>query len=284
MRLIRSVFDELERVTSRLDGTDRVLIALDYDGTLAPIAATPQAAAMAPETAALLSELVECPKYSVAVVSGRSIAALKQRLSSNIICVGNHGLEIEGEGISYVHEGAESTLRAIDCACWDLEAALQSVRGVTVERKQLSATVHFRQAPPDLSGWIKATVNATVRPYLSIVHVTPALEALEIRPRLGWNKGCAVRLLLEQLNTTSPGLICAGDDVTDEDMFGILRWEISIKIGSSRNTRARFHVRDVPELLRFLRIIADRGAARCRTPDPNVGAAAGGSAVDQLRI
>src|SRR5689334_22785301 len=162
MRVIRHLFDELDRVNWRLNQADRLLIALDYDGTLAPITATPQEAVITPETAAVLGELASCPAYSVAVVSGRSIADLRPRLTSEIIYVGNHGLEIEGAGFSFVHEGAEATRSAIESACWDLEEALQSVRGVLIERKGLSATVHYRQAPPDLYEWIAATVNATL--------------------------------------------------------------------------------------------------------------------------
>jgi trehalose 6-phosphate synthase/phosphatase len=133
---------------------------------------------------------------------------------------------------------------------------------VAVERKDLSATVHYRQAPRDLSKWIEATVNAVIRPYFSTIFVSPALKAWEIRPRLHWNKGSAVRHLLEKMDSVSRALVCAGDDATDEDMFGLRPWEISIKVGSPRNTRARFYVRGVPELLQFLKVLA----GEARTP------------------
>ena len=57
----------------------------------------------------------------------------------------------------------------------------------------------------------------------------------------------------------SPALICAGDDATDEDMFDILPGEISIKVGPARNTRARYYVRSVAELLEFLNTLATAG-------------------------
>jgi trehalose 6-phosphate synthase/phosphatase len=136
---------------------------------------------------------------------------------------------------------------------------------VTVERKDLSATVHYREAPAELASWIEATVKAAVKPYLSRIYVGPALKAWEIRPRLHWNKGSAVRFLLERLGAVSPALICAGDDATDEDMFNILRWEISIKVGSPRNTRARYYVEDVRELSDFLKTLEHDGA---RTQEP----------------
>jgi trehalose 6-phosphate phosphatase len=261
MRVIRPLFSEIQSVCARLDSADRVLIALDYDGTLAPIAESPEGARLPGETAEVLRDLASSERYTVAVVSGRSLADLKERLGLDVIYVGNHGLEMEGPGFSYVHPGAENLRASIDHTCWDLEAALHGVRGVQVERKELSATVHYRQAPPELSSWIQATVNATVRPYLSKLFVGPALQAWEVRPRLHWNKGSAVRVLLGRLEAERPALVCAGDDATDEDMFDLLRWEISIKMGSPRNTRARFYVNDVAELLEFLRVLEQQGRA-----------------------
>jgi trehalose-phosphatase len=274
MRVIRRLSCEMASVRARLDGADHVMVALDYDGTLAPIAANPDAAELPPETFDVLSELAASDRFSVAVVSGRSLADLKRKMPLDVIYVGNHGLEIEGPGISYVHPRAEVARMAIDQACWDLEAALAGVRGVMVERKDLSATVHYRNAPPDLSTWIAVTVNAAVRPYLSTIFVGAALQAWEIRPRLHWNKGSAVRLLLEKLDAESPALVCAGDDATDEDMFDILRWEISIKVGSARNTRARYYVDSVGELLEFLKLL-DGPASTRPEPFPDVSALPG---------
>jgi trehalose 6-phosphate phosphatase len=254
MRVIRRLCNEVESVCARLSDADRVLIALDYDGTLAPIVGTPDEAELPPETMDVLRELASSDRYSVAVVSGRSLVDLKRKLSLDVTYVGNHGLEIEGPGLSYVHPRAEVARTAIDQACWDLEAALGGIRGVAIERKDLSATVHYRQAPADLASWIEATVNAAVRPYLSKIFVGPAHHAWEIRPRLHWNKGSAVRLLLERLGAVT-ALVCAGDDATDEDMFDIRHCEISIKVGSPRNTRARYYVEDIGELADFLTVL-----------------------------
>jgi trehalose 6-phosphate phosphatase len=258
MTAIRPLLSELDRIYRRLDLADHVLVALDYDGTLAPIAATPEEAAISAEGLAILNDLAASSRYTLAIVSGRSIRDLKRRLALDAVYVGNHGLEIEGPGISFVHHGADATREAIDHACWDVEAAMESVRGVSVERKELSATVHSRQAPEALAPWIKATVEAVIHPYLATLHLSPARKAVEIRPRLHWNKGCAVRWLLDRLDVASPGLLCAGDDTTDEDMFDLLRWEVSIKVGSSRGTRARYYVREVPRLLKFLGLLAER--------------------------
>jgi len=262
MRVIRPLFRETDRVLASLRDADRVLIALDFDGTLAPIVPDPTIAAIPPETRTILTELARCPRCSVAVVSGRSLADLEPRLPAGLTCVGNHGLEMRGEGFSYVREGAEIARAAIDHACWDLESALSGVRGTIVERKNLTATVHYRNAPAELVDWLRATVQEMIRPYLSKLYLAPALEAFEIRPRIHWNKGSAVRYLLDRMNTARPALIAAGDDATDEDMFSIVRRQVSIKVGMPRNTRAQYHVRDVAELAEFLALLGS-GETSC---------------------
>jgi trehalose 6-phosphate phosphatase len=260
MRTVRPLLDELGPVCARLDMADRILVALDYDGTLAPIASTPEAAVLPDETEAVLSEIAGIPGYTVAIVSGRSLVDLRQRVGANAILVGNHGLEIAGGGISFVHEGAALTREVIEYACWDLEAVFLAVRGVRIERKGLGATVHYRNAPAELEEWIRETAEATVRRYLPLVFVAPAIQAVEIRPRLAWNKGSAIRILLDHIKALHPGLVCAGDDATDEDMFGVLPRSISIKVGELGKTRASFHVSGVPELLRFLEHLASHAA------------------------
>jgi trehalose-phosphatase len=188
---------------------------------------------------------------------------LQQRLPiEGAIYAGNHGLEIDGAGVAFVYQGASLVRRVIDLACFDLETAFEHVRGVTVERKGLTATVHYRQAPPDLSEWIQVTVHAAVQPYSAQVTVVPALLAWEIRPNLPWNKGSAVRFLFGRMRALRPAVVCAGDDATDEDMFDAVPGAISIRVGAPGTTRARYFVNGPQEMQRFLQILH----MRCPTP------------------
>jgi len=248
----------LAALRARIAGADHILTALDYDGTLAPIAETPEEAAVPPETAAVVRELASGSHATVAIVSGRSVADLRLRMAEpNLILAGNHGLEIEGPGISFVHPGAWELRDQVDFACWDLEAALESLPGVRMERKGLTATVHYRQMPKDLAGWIDATVLAVTRPYRSRLIVKRALKAWEIRPRVQWNKGSAIRFLLRWMRAPRPLLICAGDDAADEDMYGVMGDAISIRIGTCVSTLARYSAGGPEELGRFLAVLRE---------------------------
>jgi trehalose-phosphatase len=251
----RPLIPELPALRARFLDSGHILLGLDFDGTLAPIAPRPADAVLPPETVAILSSLAASEQVSVAILSGRSIASLKAKTSLDVIYCGNHGLEIEGPGISFLHEGATLLRNTLDLACWDLEAAFQGVCGVLVERKGLTATVHHRHAPAELDGWIEATVRLVLQPYSARLSIRAALESWEIRPSVAWNKGSALKLLADRMATARLTVVCAGDDATDEDMFRVLPDAISIRVGASAPTGALYHVGGPPELLQFLRFL-----------------------------
>lgn len=159
------VLEHVAAILARARHADHIVVALDFDGTLAPIADRPEQAEIPSETATILKELAETEHVSLSILSGRSIINLKRKLNLDCIYAGNHGLEIEGKGLSFSHEGASRLRYAVELACWDLEEALESVGGVLVERKGLTATVHYRQVLGDLHDWIAAAVHLTLRPY-----------------------------------------------------------------------------------------------------------------------
>lgn len=256
MSVPRPAFPELPQILAAINRADHVLVALDYDGTLAPIVDDPKDAAVPPETRLVLARVAAEERCTLAIVSGRSLADLRSRTGVDAVLAGNHGLEIEGRGIAFVHERAQLVSPIVADLCCDLERRFQWIPGVAIESKQLTATIHFRQAPHELHGWIRTTVEAIIRPARHLLQIAPALQALEIRPKIGWNKGSVVRLLLGTMRAGSPALICAGDDRTDEDMFGILPDEISVKIGAPARTKARYYVRTPLELCGFLRLLS----------------------------
>jgi trehalose-phosphatase len=254
----------LDDLRLRLARAPHVLLAVDFDGTLAPIVDRPQDAALPPRTADCLRELTQSPDCSIAVVSGRSISDLRPRIGLDVIYAGNHGLEIEGPGISFVHPTANVLRDAVEIASWDLEAAFLTVPGVLVERKGLTATLHYRQARAELADWIATTVRLILGPYRECLTLVRARKAWEIRPRTAWNKGAAVRYLLDRL-PVRPLLVCAGDDTTDEDMFSVTSDAISIRIGRGVRTRARYLIRECDFLscLQLLQSACGNSVALC---------------------
>jgi trehalose 6-phosphate phosphatase len=245
----------LDEIRERIETADRIVVALDFDGTLAPICENPGDAAVPEESLGVLRSLSEVPGVTLAIVSGRSLADLKSRIELPAFYVGNHGLEIEGPRLSYVHEGGGEFRGAVDLACWDLRAAFQAVPGVLVEPKGMTATLHYRQAPTSLSGWIEATARMVISPYRPVLTLEPALKAWEVRPRVDWNKGTALEFLLQHAAAADPLLVFAGDDVGDEVMFDCRPNAISIKVGGQVGTQARYRVENPAELIELLRCL-----------------------------
>lgn len=250
------LFSDLAGILARLRAARRVLLALDFDGTLAPIADTPDAAVLPCGTAALLRRLAAGQRTRLAILSGRAIGALRPKVRLNCIYAGNHGLEIEGSGISFVHQRAMLARAALEETCRALDTALAGVPGALVERKGLGATVHYRCVPRPLVGWMEAAVELAVQPHASALQIRAARMAWEIRPQVDWNKGSAIKLLLGRAGSGGPLLICAGDDATDEDMFRAAPEAISIRVGPARATAARYRVSAPRQLAAFLRIVA----------------------------
>lgn len=266
MSVAKPLLSDIHGALARVATAEQVLIALDFDGTIAAITSTPEQARPSREMEDTLAAIAGNPRYSLAIVSGRSLADLRQRLRIPATYVGNHGLEIEGDGVLFVHENAVHARNVIEQATWDVEAALVGIRSVQVERKGLSATVHYRNAPAALERWIRETVRFTLRPYRRRLVTVPAIQAVEIRPRVNWHKGHAVGLLRDRLGPAT-GLVCAGDDGGDEEMFGRLSSEVSIKVGNGR-TRALYRARDISELLLFLKqLVAGAGPSGTRPVD-----------------
>ncbi|HEU0053988.1 MAG TPA: trehalose-phosphatase, partial [Longimicrobium sp.] len=100
----------LDRVPGWADAwrkTGRLILLLDFDGTLAPIVDRPELAAMPERTRAALERLMVMDGVEVAIVSGRGMADARERAGiPGIAYAGNHGMEIHGPGIDRVHPQA----------------------------------------------------------------------------------------------------------------------------------------------------------------------------------
>lgn len=257
MTLSRPLVFERAAIRERIWDADHTLLTLDFDGTLASIAPRPEDARIPSATRETLRELSCSEDVTLAVLSGRSVDDVRQKVGLNVIYAGNHGLEIEGPGISFLHNGAQLLQAAVNACCRDLEQVLAGVPGILLERKGLTASVHYREAPRDLEPWLEAAVQIAARQHAPHLRIVPALKAWEIRPAVDWNKGSAARLLLGRIAASRPVLVCAGDDEADEDMFRAVPHAVSIKVGGSAPTRARYRASGPDELAEFLKLVVE---------------------------
>lgn len=224
----------------------RVLLAFDYDGTLSPIAATPRQARMRARTRDLLVSVSR--RYPCVVISGRALADISRRVRQIPLCYvfGNHGLEPLSETAKGAPGAAVEWLR-------HLRRSLPDHPGVVIEDKKHTVTIHYRQAKNRATA--RAAIGRAVH-RLPDARVIEGVEAVNVLPRNGGNKGVALRRAMRLFDCRRA--IFVGDDVTDEDAFGASEGEsiLGIRVGSSSGSVARYHVpsqRDVDELLITLR-------------------------------
>ena len=207
-----------------------LLVALDFDGTLAPIVDRPEDAAMRPSTRRLLAQVAQL--FPCAVVSGRGEEDLRRRLGGVTVwyAVGNHFLEQP--------EAREEQVKA-----WilPLHEALSAVPGVRVENKGASLAVHYRQAAQHESA--REQIAAAVA-RLERVRAIHGKEVVNLLPQGGPDKAAAVERLRRQLGCDA--VLYAGDDASDEDVFA-LPPVCGVKIGEGA-TRAPHSLREQAEI------------------------------------
>lgn len=251
-------------VKQRLASVERVLLCLDFDGTLAPHVDDPDAAELTDENRQVLETLEQQSALDIAIVSGRALDDLKDRVGmDSLTYAGNHGLEsdIWADGESTVHPRVEQYRASIEEVCTELSHIERST--ITLENKGATATVHYRNAdiaPDEIEEQVASVVEENGGNDLQLVSGT---EIVEIRPAIDWDKGTAVRQFEDRCQNDCL-TIYIGDDTTDEDAFQAITDGISIYVGTDDETEAIYYVPDVNGVTAFLEWLAETGMDRVR--------------------
>jgi trehalose-phosphatase len=252
-------------VAARLGGTPLVVM-LDVDGTLAPIAPRPEDAAVAPATRAVLERLVASRGVHVVLVSGRAANDARGVVSVNgVWTVGNHGFEIvTPAGELETDPDLADQSAAITQASRELEPIVAAVEGARLENKRWTLTVHYRLAARDAVPPLRAQVE---RIALGLrLRMTDGKEVVEVRPVAHVDKGTAVVMMGERLHgfAANASILFVGDDRTDEDAFRSLRARspraVTIRVDESgqAESAAEVRLRDPAAVHDLLEWIASR--------------------------
>jgi trehalose 6-phosphate phosphatase len=240
----------LNDALARVAASDRLLVALDFDGTLAPLTDEPMNARALPDAAAVVTALAALVDTPVAYVSGRSLHDLREIAEhtddSPIYLAGSHGAEfwVAGEGIQETDDDdAAHALR--DELRETMIAQLADLEGVWVEPKTFGFGIHTRVASVEDAHLARDAADRLV-----------AERASHWRRRTGHNmveysfrhegKDSAIAVLRERLGASA--VLFAGDDVTDEDALAKLGPDdLGIRVGGGE-TAASVRVGSIQEL------------------------------------
>ena len=234
----RGLSRELVGALHELARVKRLLVALDFDGTLAPEVDDPELARAIPEARAAVLTLLDLPNTRVALVSGRSLASLEQvsNLPDNALLVGSHGIEIRLD-----HAGDTVTLDTTEI---HQVSVLNDVLGevadsfdqVWLEKKPAGFALHTRLATDHNSRVAHLVALSEATAEIENLKVRRGKDVLEFSVR-GETKGDALEYL--RVYTSASAVFYAGDDVTDEDAFSALGSnDLGLKSGSGETLAA----------------------------------------------
>jgi trehalose 6-phosphate phosphatase len=244
----RALLEELAR--------SNVLVGFDYDGTLAPIAASPEQALMRPSTASLLTQVAR--RYPCAVVSGRGLRDVQQFVGAAPLSriVGNHGLEWPTPPPRIPRATVE---RWYD----DMLRECGAIRGVMVEDKTWSIAVHWRRARLDKASARRRVLAAAAK--LRDARLLHGKDVINVVHPQAPDKGDAILAIRTQLRCDN--VLYVGDDATDEDVFRLSKPEglVAVRVGRAARTSAKYFVRGQSRMDDLLSaLLALRPASRAR--------------------
>lgn len=202
----------------RLRAARRVLLASDFDGTLAAITPEPEVACPLPGALAALTALAQRRDFRVALVSGRGLDDLRRRCPIEPgWYVGGHGIEFEGPDRIASSGGHAAQRQAIAEITARLGQLMPAWPGARLEAKPFSVAVHFRQAPEWGERIRHAVGEIATHDRAGRFRVMLGRQVIELLPAGALTKGHAVQRLRSRLECDLAFYF--GDDRSDEDVF-----------------------------------------------------------------
>jgi trehalose 6-phosphate phosphatase len=242
---MRSILAPANRQILEQFAYSNVLLAFDYDGTLAPIVADPKRARMRARTKRLLGRVAK--RYPCVVISGRARADARARLDGVGVraVIGNHGAETRNGVNGFAREVRRWRPR--------LAAELDGLQGVIVEDKVHSVAIHYRSARQK-----RKAREAALRAASSLgpVRVVGGKQVVNVLPRGAPHKGHALERERDRLHCDTA--IYVGDDDTDEDVFGLDQPGrlLTIRVGAKQASQAAYCLRDQRQVDSLLAALA----------------------------
>ncbi|XAS68399.1 trehalose-phosphatase [Micrococcaceae bacterium Sec5.7] len=257
---------ELLDAVRRIAGTEQLLVAMDFDGTISPLVDRADDARPLPRSAAAFAALAALPRTTTALISGRALASLRAVAAPppETLLIGSHGAEAWlGPGSSQLTLDQERQELLADVRRV-LEDVVELAPGTLLEDKPAGVVLHTRLADDDVAEDAVAAARAALqdRKGVFLKNGKRVLEASVVNA----SKGEGVDFLRQATDATA--VIFAGDDTTDEDALGrLVQGDVGVKVGLDF-TQAQFRVEapvHVAELLEALlrertRVVAEPGS------------------------
>jgi trehalose 6-phosphate synthase/phosphatase len=240
----------------------RVRLLLDYDGTLVPLARSPELAAPDVELLGLLQNLANDPGITLEVVSGRPRETLEAWFGHlPIVLWAEHGFWRHAPGDGDWHPAAAVASAWLDRIHPILQQFTASTPGSHIEIKTASIAWHYRGVQREFGTRQAHELRMLLGDALSNqpLEVLEGKKVIEVRFR-GISKA-----IVASGADAAPGaatVIAFGDDRTDEDLFRALpASSITVAVGQTL-AAARYRLDDHRAVRQALRSLLAAAGAR----------------------
>ncbi|GAA1808865.1 trehalose-phosphatase [Nesterenkonia flava] len=251
---------DLDNALQRFAAEPQVLVCLDFDGCVAELVADAGSARPVPANAEAINALAPLEGITLAYISGRPLETLRELSSppEGTLLVGSHGAEKylgpDSPGLQLSPKEEMARRSVIET----LEGVAAQHEGAWVEHKPAGAAIHVRRIEDRSRGEEVLNEARAALAVLDGAHIKEGKQILESVVVLS-TKGEAIEELRELLRPAA--VLFAGDDVTDEHGFAVLReGDVGVKVGDGE-TKAAFRIPEPAALANVLnRLVELRGA------------------------
>ncbi|MCB0404014.1 MAG: bifunctional alpha,alpha-trehalose-phosphate synthase (UDP-forming)/trehalose-phosphatase [Bdellovibrionales bacterium] len=240
----------------------RLLVLLDYDGTLVPIHQRPSEAVLSSNTRKVLNSVLGGTKVEIVVVSGRRRNFLTEQLKDlGVSLAAEHGAMYLKKGGSHwenlVHSDKQSWYPLARKIMLDYTLR---VPASFVEEKEFALSWHFRQSPTEFADYQAKKLHEELE--LGLANLPVAIlggkKVIEARA-IEANKGTFTRWYMDGVASKAENqlVVAIGDDQTDEDMFNsVPPGSVTVKVGKGP-TGAQYCLASQSELVGFLKTLSE---------------------------
>ncbi|MGX5696404.1 bifunctional alpha,alpha-trehalose-phosphate synthase (UDP-forming)/trehalose-phosphatase [Agromyces soli] len=253
----------LRTALDRLAATERLLVALDFDGTLAPLVDRPEDARATQRARAAVERLATSDDTRVAIVSGRALTSLREVADppAGVLLSGSHGVELQLDDGAVTIELRDIEHERLTRLTSLLEETAAEIDGAWVEHKPAGLALHTRRLSVADGAALQHVARERVESELDGITSRTGKAVIEFSVRSS-DKGESLTRVRQYLGSTA--VLYVGDDVTDEDAFAALDADdVGVKVGQGKSL-AGHRVRgpeDVAELLEHLAAARERARA-----------------------
>ena len=235
----------------------KLLIALDFDGTLAPLVDNPDDARMTAPAREALVRLAGAHNTVVALVSGRGLANLRtvSEADPRWWLIGSHGIEVEGPANGDVVAVPTANPDDLQSLWDDFSEVAKKYEGTWVETKPWGAAMHTRGVDDSIEQQVQAEVREKIAPYGEALTTRLGHGIIESSLQ---SQTKADGLLALQGHVGPDVTVFAGDDRTDEDAMVVLgQSDIGIRVGEGP-TAAPYFLESAYDMADFLTELASK--------------------------